>query len=60
MTFLLVVEKSGIAVVTRRYATASMCCEAILKAENYYKGLNEKVKLIMNTEQGYLITYLET
>jgi len=56
MTFLLIVEKAGVAVVTRRYQTASLCCEGFIKAEAYYTGLGESVRLVMKDEYGRMIT----
>lgn len=56
MTFLLVVEKDSVAVVTRRYQTASMACEGFVKAEAYYIGLGESVRLVMKDEAGRMIT----
>ena len=55
MTFLLVVEKNDVAIVTRRYATAGLCCEAFGKASDYYYNLRQVVRLVMKDERGYLI-----
>lgn len=55
MTFLLIVEKRDVAVVTKRYGTASLCCEAFHKAEEYYYNLRQVVRLVMKDERGSLI-----
>lgn len=55
MTFLLIVEKRDVAVVTKRYSTASLCCEAFIKASEYYYDLREVVRLVMKDERGSLI-----
>lgn len=55
MTWILAVTKGDVAIITRRYATPSLCCEAIIKAEAYYQGLKLEVVLQMKDERGNLI-----
>lgn len=55
MTWRLHVSKEGEEVVVKNYYTCNQACDALIKADKYYRDKGEKVKLEIKSEEGHLV-----
>ncbi len=55
MIWKLHVSKEGEEVVVKPYYTCSQACDALIKADKYYRERGEKVKLEIKSEEGHLV-----
>ena len=55
MTWLLLILKNDEVTVTKEYRTACLCCDAVLKAGEYYRKMGEVVTVQMKDEEGRLV-----
>jgi len=55
MKWCLHVSKEGEEIVKKPYFSAGLACEALIKADKYYREKNENVKLEIKSEEGHLV-----